>query len=61
MASELNSALLRAEHADCTQPKLASLLKLMLWSQHELDKKNIRYNKVVDLNPVPAQQRSKDK
>lgn len=42
VASELNAALLRAEHAECTQPKLASLLKLMLWAQHELEKKGIR-------------------
>jgi hypothetical protein len=50
VASELNSSLLRAEHAECTQPKLASLLKMLLWTQEELDKKGIRYTKVIDLN-----------
>ncbi len=49
VASELNAALLRAEHAECTQPRLVSILKLMLWSQNELDKKGVRYTKVVDL------------
>ena len=49
IASELNAALLRAEHAECTQPKLASMLKLLLWSQSELDKKGIRYQKMTNL------------
>jgi hypothetical protein len=49
VASELNAAILRAEHADNTQPKLAIALKSILWSQNELDKKRIRYNRLVDL------------
>ena len=50
MASELNAAILKAEHADNTQPKLAVGLKAVLWSQNELDKKRIRYNRMVDLS-----------
>ncbi len=50
----MNAALLRAEHAECTQPKLASLLKLLLWSQNELDKKSIRYTKVIDLTSASS-------
>jgi hypothetical protein len=49
VASELNAAILKAEHADNTQSKLAGVLKLLLWSQNELDKKGIPYTKVVDL------------
>ena len=50
VASELNAAILKAEHADNTQPKLAVGLKCVLWSQNELDKKRIRYNRMVDLS-----------
>ena len=50
MASELNAAILKAEHSDNTQPKLAIGLKLVLWAQNELDKKRIRYNRMVDLS-----------
>ena len=50
VASELNAAILKAEHADNTQPKVAVGLKLVLWAQNELDKKRIRYNRMVDLS-----------
>ncbi len=50
MASELNSSLLRAEHAECTQPKIANLLKMLLWAQNELEKKGIMYDKRIDLH-----------
>merc|ERR1712241_1077497 len=50
VASELNAAILKAEHSDNTQPKLAIGLKCLLWSQNELDKKRIRYNRMVDLS-----------
>merc|ERR1712050_106256 len=50
VASELNAAILKAEHSDNTQPKLAIGLKLVLWAQNELDKKRIRYNRMVDLS-----------
>ena len=32
-----------------SSPKLAKLLKLLLWSQEELDKKKIKYPKMTDL------------
>ena len=50
VASELNSSLLRAAHIHPVHPKLAGVLKMLLWAQDELDKKGIRYNKVIDLN-----------
>jgi len=43
VASELNAAILRAEHAESTQSKLAVSLKMLLWAQEELDKKRVRY------------------
>jgi hypothetical protein len=43
VASQLNAALLLAEHADSTQSKLAVSLKLLLWAQGELDRKAVRY------------------
>lgn len=49
VASELNAAILKAEHAEYTQPKMATALKLLLWAQGELDKKGIRYNRMTDL------------
>ena len=50
VASELNAAILKAEHSDNTQPMLAIGLKMVLWAQDELDKKRIRYNRMVDLS-----------
>ena len=43
VASQLNAAILMAEHADNTQSKLAVSLKMLLWAQEELDKKRVRY------------------
>ena len=45
VASELNAAILETD----ATPKLANLLKLLLWSQEELDKKKIRYPKMTDV------------
>lgn len=45
VASELNAAILETD----ATPKLANLLKLLLWSQEELDKKKIRYPKMTDI------------
>ena len=45
VASELNAAI---QEADST-PKLANLLKLLLWSQEELDKKKVKYPRMTDL------------
>jgi len=51
IASELNAAILKAEHTQQnSQPKLATVLKLLLWSQFELDKKGVRYNRLTDLS-----------
>ena len=49
VASELNAAILKAQHAESTQPKMAAILKLLLWAQSELDKKRVRYPKMTDL------------
>jgi len=49
IASELNAAILRSEHSENTQPKVATALKLLMWAQSELDKKRIRYPKIGDL------------
>jgi len=49
VASELNAAILKMENQDSTTPKLANLLKLLLWAQDELDKKKIKYPKMTDL------------
>ncbi|KAH3890242.1 hypothetical protein DPMN_014315 [Dreissena polymorpha] len=45
VASELNAAILETD----ATPKLANLLKLLLWSQEELDKKKIRYPRMTDI------------
>ena len=49
VASELNEAILEAENQEHTRPKMVSILKLILWAQYELDKKNIKYPKMTDL------------
>lgn len=48
VASELNAAILESQHQE-TLPKLAGIMKLVLWSQNELDKKHARYPKMVDI------------
>ncbi|KAI4465382.1 ran binding protein 9-related [Holotrichia oblita] len=50
IASEVNAAILKMEHQESTHPKISSLLKLILWSQQQLDKKNIKYAKITDLS-----------
>lgn len=49
IASELNEAILESENQEYTRPKMISILKLILWAQAELDKKNVAYNKMTDL------------
>lgn len=49
MASELNSAILKIEHHENTSPRIINLLKLILWAQAELDKRNLKYPKMKDL------------
>ncbi|XP_069133991.1 glucose-induced degradation protein 8 homolog [Argopecten irradians] len=46
VASELNAAILEVD----ATPKLANLLKLLLWSQEELDKKKVKYPKMTDFS-----------
>ncbi|XP_022097849.1 glucose-induced degradation protein 8 homolog [Acanthaster planci] len=48
VASELNSAILEAESRESV-PKLANLLKLLLWSQEQLDAKKVKFPKMKDL------------
>ena len=43
VASQLNAAILKAEHAESTQSKLAVSLRMLVWAQEELDKKRVRY------------------
>lgn len=37
------------ENRESTTPKLAIMLKLMLWSQDELEKKKVKYPKMNDI------------
>ncbi|KAI5750366.1 hypothetical protein M8J76_015134 [Diaphorina citri] len=50
VASQLNTAILKMEHHESTSPRLLNLLKIILWSQGELDKKKIEYPKMVDFS-----------
>lgn len=45
VASELNAAILEVD----ATPKVANLLKLLLWSQEEIDKKKIKYPRMTDI------------
>lgn len=47
--SEVNQAVLDYENREST-PKLAKLLKLLLWAQNELDQKKVKYPKMTDLS-----------
>ncbi|CAH1981558.1 unnamed protein product [Acanthoscelides obtectus] len=49
VASEVNAAILKMEHHETTSPKISTLLKLILWAQEKLNKKNIKYPKMTDL------------
>lgn len=49
VASELNAAMLQMENNECRSPKLTTMLKQILWAQEELDKKNIKYPKMVNI------------
>nr|XP_054771263.1 glucose-induced degradation protein 8 homolog [Lytechinus pictus] len=48
VASELNAAILEAENREST-PKLTNLLKLLLWSQEQLDAKKVKFPKLKNL------------
>lgn len=45
----MNQAILDYENREST-PKLAKLLKLLLWAQNELDHKKVKYPKMTDLS-----------
>ncbi|KAJ8982073.1 hypothetical protein NQ317_001482 [Molorchus minor] len=49
VASEVNAAILKMEHQETTAPKISTLLKLILWAQEKLNKKNVKYPKMIDL------------
>lgn len=48
VASELNAAILEGENRKTT-PKLANVLKLLLWAQQELDSKKAKYPRMIEL------------
>ncbi|XP_065661750.1 glucose-induced degradation protein 8 homolog [Hydra vulgaris] len=48
VASELNAVILDTNHQE-TLPKIAGILKLLLWSQNELDKKKVKYPQMTDI------------
>ncbi|XP_033106414.1 glucose-induced degradation protein 8 homolog [Anneissia japonica] len=48
VASELNAAILEIENKE-SSPQLAKLLKLLLWSQEQLDSKKAKYPRMKDL------------
>ena len=48
VASELNAAILEADHQQ-TNSKLENLLKMLLWVQGELDDRKVKYPKMVDV------------
>lgn len=50
VASELNAAILKMEHHENTAPRIINLLKLILWAQAELDKRNVGYPKMKELD-----------
>ncbi|XP_054155057.1 glucose-induced degradation protein 8 homolog [Oppia nitens] len=51
LASELNEAILKEESGEghAAKPKLVSLIKLLLWTQNELEKKKVKFTKISDL------------
>lgn len=44
------------ENQEYTNPKLCSLLRMILWSQNELDKHNVKYPKMTDLAKATIEQ-----
>ena len=48
VASELNAAILEADHQQ-TNSRLENLLKMLLWAQSELDERKIKYPKMTDI------------
>ncbi len=48
VASELNAAILEADHQQ-TNSRLENLLKMLLWAQNELDDNKVKYPKMTDI------------
>lgn len=51
LASEVNEAILMDQlgSSDAAKPQLVTLVKLLLWTQSEMDKKKLKYPKMTDL------------
>uniref|UniRef100_A0A1B6DIW7 CTLH domain-containing protein n=2 Tax=Clastoptera arizonana TaxID=38151 RepID=A0A1B6DIW7_9HEMI len=49
VASELNAAILNIEHQEPTTPRLYNLMKLILWAQNELKRKDVKFPRMTDL------------
>lgn len=51
LASEVNEVILKEQsgEGEAIKPKLVSLIKLLLWTQNELDKKKVKYTRISDL------------
>ena len=60
VACELNAAILEAEHLE-TLPNIAGVVKLLLWSQNELDKKHVNYPKMIDIANGTIKNSTEDK
>lgn len=58
VASELNAAILRTEHCEDSSPRIVNLLKLILWAQTELDKRNVNYPKITELATAQLEQKN---
>lgn len=58
VASELNAAILKTQHCENTSPRIINLLKMILWAQNELDKKNITYPKMTELATATIEQKN---
>lgn len=59
VASEVNTAILKTEHHTSTEPKLYSVVKLILWAQEELTKRKIKYPRMIDLSTTEIESPSK--
>jgi len=51
LASEINECILKEQSGEeeASKPKLVSLLKLLLWTQSELERKKVKFCKINDL------------
>ncbi|KAF7275873.1 hypothetical protein GWI33_011186 [Rhynchophorus ferrugineus] len=49
IASDVNAAILKLENQEPSSPKISTLLRLILWAQEKLTKKNLKYPKMTDM------------